>query len=82
MFERVSGKLGEITAGFNSAQKVTMAAIFVAVVAALYVFSSWASTTDMASISQPASRTLTVCPTGHPAGTNQRTQSYLPPKTA
>lgn len=48
MFERVSGKLGEITAGFNSAQKVTMAAIFVAVVAALYVFSSWASTTDMA----------------------------------
>ena len=48
MFERVSGKLSEITAGFNGAQKATMAAIFVAVVAALYVFSSWASTTDMA----------------------------------
>ncbi len=48
MLERVTGKVGEVTAGFNSAQKATMAAIFVAVVAALYVFSSWASTTDMA----------------------------------
>ena len=48
MFERISGKLGEVTAGFNSAQKATMAAIFVAIVAAMYVFSGWASTTDMA----------------------------------
>ena len=48
MLERISGKVGEVTAGFNSAQKATMAAIFVAVVAAMYVFSSWASTTDMA----------------------------------
>ncbi|MEM9466664.1 MAG: flagellar basal-body MS-ring/collar protein FliF [Actinomycetota bacterium] len=48
MFERLTGKVGEVTAGFNSAQRATMAAIFVAVVAALYVFSSWASTTDMA----------------------------------
>ena len=48
MFERLTGKVGEVTAGFNNAQRATMAAIFVAVVAALYVFSSWASTTDMA----------------------------------
>lgn len=48
MLERLTGKVGEVTAGFNSAQKATMAAIFVAVVASLYVFSSWASTTDMA----------------------------------
>ena len=50
MFERITAKVGEVTAGFNTAQKATMAAIFVAIVAALYVFSSWASTTDMAPI--------------------------------
>jgi flagellar M-ring protein FliF len=48
VLERITGRVGEVTAGFNAAQKATMAAIFVAVVAALYVFSSWASTTDMA----------------------------------
>ncbi|MEM9518286.1 MAG: flagellar basal-body MS-ring/collar protein FliF [Actinomycetota bacterium] len=48
MLERITGRVGDVTAGFSTSQKATMAAIFVAVVASIYVFSSWASTTDMA----------------------------------
>lgn len=46
--ERILGRLSEITKGFSAAQKTTIAAILVALVAAIYTFSSWASTTDMA----------------------------------
>lgn len=48
MIEQFKARAGEATAGFTAVQKVTMGAVFVAVVGGLWFFSSWASTTDMA----------------------------------
>ena len=46
--DRLTNKFGEVTAGFSGAQKTTMAAIFVALIAGVWMFSTWASTTEMA----------------------------------
>ena len=48
MIEQFKSRFGEATAGFSGAQKVMMGAVFVAIVGGLWLFSSWASTTDMA----------------------------------
>lgn len=46
--ERLTSKFSEVTAGFNGAQKATMAVIFAALVAGIWMFGTWASTTEMA----------------------------------
>lgn len=46
--DRLTSKFGEVTAGFSGAQKTTMAAVFVALIAGVWMFSTWASTTEMA----------------------------------
>ncbi len=48
MIEQFKSRAGEVTAGFTAVQKVTMGAVFAAVLGGLWFFSSWASTTDMA----------------------------------
>ena len=48
MIEQFKARAGEVTAGFTAVQKVTMGAVFAVVLGALWFFSSWASTTDMA----------------------------------
>lgn len=48
MIEQFKARAGEATAGFTAVQKMTMGAVFAAVLGGLWFFSSWASTTDMA----------------------------------
>jgi len=48
VIEQFKARAGEVTAGFTAVQKMTMGAVFAAVLGGLWFFSSWASTTDMA----------------------------------
>ncbi|MEZ5245772.1 MAG: flagellar basal-body MS-ring/collar protein FliF [Acidimicrobiales bacterium] len=48
VIEQFRARAGEVTAGFTAVQKVTMGAVFAAVLGGLWFFGTWASTTDMA----------------------------------
>ncbi len=48
MIDQFKTRFGEVTAGFSGSQKAMMGVVFVAIIGGLWVFSSWASTTDMA----------------------------------
>lgn len=48
VIEQFKARAGEATAGFTAVQKMTMGAVFAAVLGGLWFFSSWAATTDMA----------------------------------
>lgn len=48
MMDQLRAKLREVTAGFTVAQKVAMVVAFVAIVGGLWMFSRWASESDLA----------------------------------
>lgn len=48
MIEQFQSRFGQATAGFTTTQKMSMGAVFAAVLASVWFFTSWASETEMA----------------------------------